>query len=177
MDSAKINDWLQVIAIFALVASLIFVGLQIKQTQEIGQGEATAYYLENVNLFRNTIIENAEVWRNGCMDEELSDADQTRFAQMYNEYLSTAFWYWIAQERGVLRLESDFATNAFAANIHRYPGIAKMSASKRLWGVEGSKLDDRLVARFRAAVQTRLAELKEVEPEALPDPKWCGNLS
>ena len=84
---------LQVIAIFALIASLIFVGLQIKQTQEIGRGEAAAYYLESINSFRNTIIENSEVWRTGCMDEELSDGDQTRFAQMYNEYFSTIFWY------------------------------------------------------------------------------------
>jgi len=177
MDSAKLNDWLQVIAIFALVASLIFVGLQMKQTQEIGQGQAAGYYAENANLFRNTIIENAEVWRNGCMDEELSNGDQTRFAQMFNEYASTAFWFWISQELGVFRFESDFATNAFAANIHRYPGIAKMMASKRLWGVEGSKVDDRMVAQFRAAIQTRLVELKEIEPEPLSDPKWCGNLS
>ena len=177
MDSAKLNDWLQVTAIFALVASLIFVGLQMKQTQEIGQGEAAAYYLESINLFRNTIIENAEVWRNGCMDEELSDGDQTRFAQMFNEYVSTVFWSRISQERGVLRLESDFIINAFAANIHRYPGVAKMSASRLLWGVEGSKVDDRMIALFRAAIQTRLAELKEIEPEPLSDPKWCGNLS
>ena len=35
MDSAKLNDWMQVIGIFALVASLVFVGLQMKQSQEI----------------------------------------------------------------------------------------------------------------------------------------------
>ena len=35
MDSAKLNDWMQVIGIFAVVASLIFVGLQMKQDQEI----------------------------------------------------------------------------------------------------------------------------------------------
>ena len=35
MDSAKLNDWMQVFGIFALVASLIFVGLQMKQTHEI----------------------------------------------------------------------------------------------------------------------------------------------
>ncbi len=35
MDPTKLNDWMQVIGIFALVASLIFVGLQMKQTQEI----------------------------------------------------------------------------------------------------------------------------------------------
>ena len=35
MDSAKINDWLQVVGLFAVVASLIFVGLQMKQTDAI----------------------------------------------------------------------------------------------------------------------------------------------
>lgn len=35
VDTAKINEWLQVIGIFAVVASLIFVGLQMKQTHEI----------------------------------------------------------------------------------------------------------------------------------------------
>jgi len=40
MDSAKLNDWMQVIGIFALVASLIFVGLQMKQTHEIALSDA-----------------------------------------------------------------------------------------------------------------------------------------
>ena len=35
MDSAKLNDWMQVVGIFALVASLVFVGLQMRQAQEI----------------------------------------------------------------------------------------------------------------------------------------------
>ncbi len=35
MDSAKINDWLQVVGLFGVIASLIFVGLQMKQDREI----------------------------------------------------------------------------------------------------------------------------------------------
>ena len=37
MDSAKLNDWLQVLGIFALVASFIFVGLQMQQDREIAK--------------------------------------------------------------------------------------------------------------------------------------------
>ncbi len=37
MDSAKLNDWMQVVGIFALVASLIFVGLQMRQEHEIAR--------------------------------------------------------------------------------------------------------------------------------------------
>ena len=35
MDSAKINDWVQVVGIFSVMASLIFVGLQMQQDREI----------------------------------------------------------------------------------------------------------------------------------------------
>ena len=34
-DTKKINDWLQIIGMFGLIASLIFVGMQIKQDHEI----------------------------------------------------------------------------------------------------------------------------------------------
>jgi len=39
MDSAKLNDWLQVIGLFGVIASLIFVGLQMKQDREIALSE------------------------------------------------------------------------------------------------------------------------------------------
>jgi len=35
VESAKLNDWMQVVGIFALVASLLFVGLQMRQAQDI----------------------------------------------------------------------------------------------------------------------------------------------
>ena len=35
MKAGKLNDWLQIIGMAAVVASLIFVGLQLKQAQEI----------------------------------------------------------------------------------------------------------------------------------------------
>lgn len=41
MDSSKINDWVQAAGIFALVASLVFVGLQLKQSQDIALSQAS----------------------------------------------------------------------------------------------------------------------------------------
>ena len=40
MNSAKINDWLQVVGLFGVIGSLIFVGLQMKQDQEIARSAA-----------------------------------------------------------------------------------------------------------------------------------------
>jgi len=35
MDSGKVGDWVQIVGTFGVIASLIFVGLQMQQTQEI----------------------------------------------------------------------------------------------------------------------------------------------
>ena len=35
MNTAKVRDWLEIIGLISIAASLIFIGLQMKQTQEI----------------------------------------------------------------------------------------------------------------------------------------------
>ena len=39
MDSSKLNDWLQVAGLFGVIASLIFVGLQMKQADSIAESD------------------------------------------------------------------------------------------------------------------------------------------
>lgn len=41
MDSSKLNEWLQVVGLFGVIASLLFVGLQMKQDREIALSAAT----------------------------------------------------------------------------------------------------------------------------------------
>lgn len=65
MDSAKINDWLQVIGMFGVIASLIFVGLQMKQTREIAlsntyQARAHASVERNVAATTSPVLLSAE---------------------------------------------------------------------------------------------------------------------
>ena len=40
MNATKLNDWLQVIGLFGVIGSLMFVGLQLKQEQEIAMSAA-----------------------------------------------------------------------------------------------------------------------------------------
>jgi len=40
MDSNRLRDWLEIVGIFAVVASLIFVGMQMRQTHEIALSQA-----------------------------------------------------------------------------------------------------------------------------------------
>jgi len=80
MDSAKLNDWMQVIGFFALVASLIFVGLQIRQDQEIAIVEAVSHRFENAEALANLVHENSVIWTRGLDGEELSTEDFAIFS-------------------------------------------------------------------------------------------------
>ena len=40
MDSEKLNSWLQIVGMFGVIGSLIFVGLQLKQSQDIARSQA-----------------------------------------------------------------------------------------------------------------------------------------
>ena len=80
MDSAKLSDWMQVIGFFALVASLIFVGLQIRQDQEIAIVEAMSHRFENAEALTNLVNENPDIWVRGLDGEELSTEDFAIFS-------------------------------------------------------------------------------------------------
>ena len=57
MNSAKLHDWLQIAGMFAVVASLIFVGLQIRQTDKIALSQI---YHERAMAARETNLAAAE---------------------------------------------------------------------------------------------------------------------
>jgi hypothetical protein len=40
MDTTKLNDWMQVVGIFAVVVSLLFVGFEMRQAHEISLSQA-----------------------------------------------------------------------------------------------------------------------------------------
>jgi hypothetical protein len=91
VDSAKLNDWMQVVGIFAVVVSLVFVGLQMKQDRQIalaGQyqdraalaieywnGMAQSEY--DIRLIGNTTMADpdwAEIFPNDMTPEEVGVA-------------------------------------------------------------------------------------------------------
>jgi hypothetical protein len=76
MDSAKLNDWMQVAGIFALVASLIFVGMQMKQEQEIAL--SAAYQARTATLVEFLIATGTDdVTRSAILKSNSGDTELT----------------------------------------------------------------------------------------------------
>ena len=79
MKKANWREIAELIGIAAIVASLIFVGIQLRQDEQIAQAErlATQQILDlEITRF---IDERAEVWRKGLAGEEQSENDQISF--------------------------------------------------------------------------------------------------
>lgn len=125
MDSAKLNDWLQVIGLFGVIASLIFVGLQMKQDREIALTERFNARSETtiqlyMSMADNPVLRTArEKVRNGARDQltedeqaaltYLSQAALTSFEnthfQYVNGYIDDEHW-----DRTVARIKSDIVS-------------------------------------------------------------------
>jgi len=58
LDSTKLNDWIQVAGIFGVIASLIFVGLQLKQSHQIALADIYQARTTALVDFTNTMGSN-----------------------------------------------------------------------------------------------------------------------
>ena len=63
------NEMAELVGIAAVVGSLIFVGLQMKQAQEIGNAERRSSLVANGIELHSLIIKNADVWIKGNAGE------------------------------------------------------------------------------------------------------------
>lgn len=75
------NEIAELVGTDAVVASLIFVGLQLQQTQQqlqqdqkIATAEMNSSYVANLIESNNAIADNIDVWLRGNAGEELGPA-------------------------------------------------------------------------------------------------------
>ncbi len=99
MDLAKLNDWMQVIGIFAVVASLLFVGLQMKQDREIA---LAGQYQARTNAFLELNLTAMEInWTIPPLRSHITD-DVTAID------IAGALWMWTSFDNHNFQFESGF---------------------------------------------------------------------
>ncbi len=175
MDSNRLNDRLQILGMLGIIASLVFVGLQLKQTDEIasieGQESAVQRHYDMLSLMAG----NADVWQRGCIGEELSATERAQFAKIFTVYANNNFAGWRRLELTNYRATgSKSSINSFAANIHRYPGFAAAYSSQLAWDILGTGDLGNTYGKYRWLVSERVEELARIEPEPHYDAEWCG---
>jgi hypothetical protein len=120
MKFANWKDIAELIGITAIVASLIFVGLQMRQTLEIARNEDGYNRVANQIEANNAKFEHADIWLRGNAGEKLDRVD----AMIYKELLRTA-WntaYWGNRSDQQLGISADTLIHDFAWFLHQNPG-------------------------------------------------------
>ena len=140
MKFKQFNEIAELVGTIAVVASLIFVGLQLQQTQQqleqaedIARTEQNSSYVANVIDSNNAIIQNLDVWLRGNAGEELSAAEQEIHALLVHMRNERAYY----AVEGLRRLESDEIADldaaTFAAFLYENPGAKRVWRDREQW--------------------------------------------
>ena len=125
MDSKKLHDWLQNVGIFAVVGSLVFVGLQMRQDRQLAEAQFFAEADDTLTIAA-LVEDSPEVWIAGLRGDELSSEEEAVFQ---NIFMAARFSY-AAFYEGQLRLGAlvpAWTSRKFAYQLYANPGL------RRLW--------------------------------------------
>jgi len=177
MDKQSWKDLIEVAGVLAIVASLLFVGIQFNQSQQLGYGDVMSNWSDRSANYRFLIAENAEIWWKACAGEELRPEEKVIAQLMYTSYTTFEYANWVLDQKGFGSGAGDGsqAVNRYAANWWRYPGFRDLQRASTDWGELGEDNSDQEPSvRFGQQVAARIAELSELEPEPDFDVSLCG---
>ena len=176
MNSEKLHDWLQLVGMAAIVVSLVFVGLQLRQSQHDALAQLSLNSVIVGTEISSLVAEHSDVWIKACAGEELSPSEQLIANNIYFRYIQDNFNSWLRTEFTEIGLiDASFFVDAAAANIYRYPGLRKMALSYDDWAKLGARAADAgVMERYGEQVRNRLSELAKEEPNPNADLTWCG---
>jgi len=157
VNTSKFRDWLEIFGIFGVIASLIFVGLQMRQAQEISMAQAyqeraiatsewaTGFAANPVAMSAFTKTNDVSLIADGLTDEERATT-LFSFIGLYNLYDNTHYQF-----------ESGFLSNELWAMIR-----ANLKINMRQPGIGDFFLAQQARPSFRAVV---LEVSREIEDE------------
>jgi hypothetical protein len=132
MSRMKTADWkvtAEFLGMAAVVASLVFVGLELRQSQQVALNEAAytaaSWYFET----RAEVNANAEVWSKGNAGEQLSAAEIVIYQNLIRNAHTNAFWNWATLQRVGMSGRPGVAD--FAGFLFKYPPARKVWESLR----------------------------------------------
>ena len=127
MRSNNWKDIAELIGIAAIVASLIFVGLQMRQSQSIAMSDGNLANAAN-RIERNTsILENSEIWVRGNQGQDLDEKDAVVFRYLVQNVVDTAFFEIVRLRRMGEDGIADSIVADFSAFLFKNPG------ARRIW--------------------------------------------
>lgn len=132
-----IRNWkstAEFLGITAVVASLVFVGLQLRQAQDIAIAEMNASGVANTLEEYNAVMENVDVWMRGNADENLTSAEAEIYLRLLTNMNNRFYFIVQQQERLGVGDEAVLDVAEFAGFLYENPG------ARRVWRAREDRL-------------------------------------
>ncbi len=162
MKTEQVQDWLQIVGLIGVIASLIFVGQQLKQDRNIAIGEAWLQYTDTQVSLAQLINEHVDIWVTGLAGAELAPLDRAKFNQIAYAVESKYAGRYSRSELGVRTGPAQGVAREFAHDLYANKGLRRAVFTRwdRLESISGRERP------FYADVRRYLAMIDngEVEP-------------
>lgn len=168
MKSSELNDWLQVAGLLGVIASLVFVGLQLRQDRQFALSEGMTAAAESSKYWAELLADNAEVWTKGIAGGELTDVE----SQVFDALADAFFLRWQAawlrvNQHGMGAAAADRFAREAALYIHLNPGLQAYWGRRVRWTERVSNGAQHTAAQqWVAAVQEQLSLIESERLDA-----------
>jgi len=161
MKPTSWKDVAELIGISAIVASLLFVGQQLRQDRNVAQADAWLQFVDTQVTLAQVISENAEAWSKGLAGEEITDTDQMKFNQIAYVILTKHASRFVRSNLGIRSQPAYAVATEHAEELYMYPGLRRFHNAD----VEKNKRRGAILP-FHIAVDEHLAKLDagQIEP-------------
>ncbi len=153
-------DWksyAELMGLTAVIASLVFVGLELRQSHAIAEAEMYSNTLANLIEAHNAVISNAEIWSKGNANEELSPTEEVIYGQLVA--ITNDRFFFSVRQQNVLGMEEfrDLDVAQFAGFLY------ENSRARELWRSREQRLakyrgmvrpDERLTSEWVASIES-----------------------
>lgn len=114
------RETIEMLGIVSIVGSLIFVGLELNQAQQVALNESGYYIVDSGVERANVVNAHPDIWAKGNAGEELSREELV----IYDNQLLVAWAiaFWTTQTSRRLGSNLDVSLHDFASFLHRNPG-------------------------------------------------------
>ena len=148
----------------AVVASLVFVGIELRQSQNIGMAEGYSAIFAARAAASNSIREHIDLWEKGTAGEDLNESDAAIFAILVNQLNEAATQAYLYTERIAGTDEAKIHAQDFAGFLYNNPGARAVwnAREDNLMAVRRLSLDDSAYENtWTAAVRSYLNKLDQ----------------
>ncbi len=122
MKLAGWKELIEAVGIIAIVASLLFVGMELRQSRAIAIADGNLANAENQIAINDAINEHAAIWGRGNAGESLDENDAVIFRNLVSSKSIHAFMEYARLEQVEFHEAADTAAAQFSVFLFQNPG-------------------------------------------------------